>query len=344
MSHTLSWMTIRNRSPNLPRHRQRQKAQQEDCLAEFGVAILKGRAMLSQVSQMPDFTEEDNPFIRWEKGVEGEGIGDPTANKLLRALLKEKNEAEASKVAHRLQTRPPVGSIISILDGETNKWKKGEVLRYSGQWKQKASVYYDANTRVEEDLSKVDYQVVKAAHDAPSSTMDSGKSTVSMKKSKTASLDDKLWELREHTHGLRKLQKELVGRVRSLRFFQSVRDLQQAKLDDSIKCGACGKKFAKSNRVLSTCGHIKLSQLPQGDAENQECGVADCTCATRDTSVVTAVSLGTEGATSKAQKTDGGVGVHGSKIIDVVSHIKSLPWRRAHLGVRTVFRFDATSQ
>ena len=302
------------------------KAQQEDCLAEFGVAILKGRAMLSQVSQMPDFTEEDNPFIRWEKGVEGEGIGDPTANKLLRALLKEKNEAEASKVAHRLQTRPPVGSIISILDGETNKWKKGEVRGYSGQWKQKASVYYDANTRVEEDLSKVDYQVVKAAHDAPSSTMDSGKSTVSMKKSKTASLDDKLWELREHTHGLRKLQKELVGRVRSLRFFQSVRDLQQAKLDDSIKCGACGKKFAKSKSgVLSTCGHIGCLSCLKAHAENQECGVADCTCATRDTSVVTAVSLGTEGATSKAQKTDGGVGVHGSKIIDVVSHIKSLP-------------------
>ena len=156
--------------------------------------------------------------------------------------------------------------------------------------------------------------------------MDSGKSTVSMKKSKTASLDDKLWELREHTHGLRKLQKELVGRVRSLRFFQSVRDLQQAKLDDSIKCGACGKKFAKSKSgVLSTCGHIGCLSCLKAHAENQECGVADCTCATRDTSVVTAVSLGTEGATSKAQKTDGGVGVHGSKIIDVVSHIKSLP-------------------
>ena len=145
-------------------------------------------------------------------------------------------------------------------------------------------------------------------------------------KSKTASLDDKLWELREHTHGLRKLQKELVGASGLCASSSLFGDLQQAKLDDSIKCGACGKKFAKSKSgVLSTCGHIGCLSCLKAHAENQECGVADCTCATRDTSVATAVSLGTEGATSKAQKTDGGVGVHGSKIIDVVSHIKSLP-------------------
>ncbi|ABO95686.1 predicted protein [Ostreococcus lucimarinus CCE9901] len=229
------------------------KTQQEDCLKEFGEAILKARAMLSQMSQMPDFTPEDNPFIRWENGVQGEGIGDPTASELLKG-------------------------------------------------------------------------VVKAVEGEPSSTMDSGKS-VSMKKTKTASLDDKLWELREHTHGLRKLQKELVGRVRSLRFFQSVRDLQQAKMDDSVKCEACSKKFAKSKSgVLSTCGHIGCVTCLKVNAENQECGVKNCDCATRDTSVVTAVSLGTEAsADSKSIKTDGGVGVHGSKIIDIVAHIKSIP-------------------
>ena len=64
------------------------KTQQEDCLKEFGEAILKARAMLSQMSQMPDFTPEDNPFIRWENGVQGEGIGDPTASELLKGVLK----------------------------------------------------------------------------------------------------------------------------------------------------------------------------------------------------------------------------------------------------------------
>jgi len=302
------------------------KTQQEDCLKEFGEAILKARAMLSQMSQMPDFTPEDNPFIRWENGVQGEGIGDPTASELLKGVLKEQTEAKAAKTAHLLQTRPPVGSTIAVFSVEEQEWIEGEVRGYSGQWKQKASVYYDAKTRKDEDLTKVDWKVVKAVEGEPSSTMDSGKS-VSMKKTKTASLDDKLWELREHTHGLRKLQKELVGRVRSLRFFQSVRDLQQAKMDDSVKCEACSKKFAKSKSgVLSTCGHIGCVTCLKVNAENQECGVKNCDCATRDTSVVTAVSLGTEAsADSKSIKTDGGVGVHGSKIIDIVAHIKSIP-------------------
>ena len=38
---------------------------------------------------------------------------------------------------------------------------------------------------------------------------------------------DMVWEIREHTHELRKLTKELAGRVRSLRFFKVVRDLQR---------------------------------------------------------------------------------------------------------------------
>jgi SNF2 family DNA or RNA helicase len=131
------------------------------------------------------------------------------------------------------------------------------------------------------------------------------------------------------------LQKELVGRVRSLRFFQSVRDLQQAKLSDSVTCQVCAqtKKGTKSvcakslSGVLSTCGHVGCLECLKTNAENQECGVEGCDCATRDSSVVTADSLGTEGASKGKNngKTDGGVGVHGSKIIDLVAHIKSIP-------------------
>ena len=298
------------------------KTQQEDCLTEFGEAILKGRAMLLQVSKMDGYSPDENPFIRWEKGVQGEGIGDPTATELLKTVLKEQTDAKAAKTAHLLQTRPPVGSTISIFSVEEQEWRKGEVRGYSGQWKQKAMMYYDANTRKEEDLTKVKWEVITAVEGDPSITFDSAPST---KKVKTASLEDKLWELREHTHGLRKLQKELVGRVRSLRFFQSVRDLQRAKLEEAVICQVCTTKFAKSRSgVLSTCGHIGCLECLKSHAENQECGVENCDCATRDSSVVTAVSLGTE-VGAKAGMTDGGVGVHGSKIIDLVKHIKSVP-------------------
>ena len=302
------------------------KNQQEDCLTEFGEAVLKGRAMLGQMSKMEGYSPDENPFIRWEKGVLGEGIGDPTASELLKAVLTEQTDAKAAKTAHLLQTRPPVGSVISVFSAEEQNWRKGEVRGYSGQWKQKALVYYDEKTRKEEDLTKVKWEVVTAAEGEPSATIDSAAPSVSMKKAKTASLEDKLWELREHTHGLRKLQKELVGRVRSLRFFQSVRDLQRAKLDESVLCQVCMKEHVKSKSgVLSTCGHIGCLDCLKSHAENQECGVKNCDCATRDSSVVTAISLGTELGSGKVTKTDGGVGVHGSKIIDLVNHIKSIP-------------------
>jgi hypothetical protein len=57
------------------------------------------------------------------------------------------------------------------------------------------------------------------------------KSVKKMSAKKTAAATEELnaekWDLREHVHHLRRLQKELVGRVRSLRYFTAVRDMQQ---------------------------------------------------------------------------------------------------------------------
>ena len=46
------------------------------------------------------------------------------------------------------------------------------------------------------------------------------------------------WCVKKNTlrRELRKLVKELMGRVRSLRFFQSVRDLQQMDRDADVPC------------------------------------------------------------------------------------------------------------
>merc|ERR1719271_1580028 len=48
------------------------------------------------------------------------------------------------------------------------------------------------------------------------------------------------WGIREHVNdpnnSMRKLTEELVGRVRSLRFFRSVRDMQQMVSTDEVPC------------------------------------------------------------------------------------------------------------
>ena len=50
-------------------------------------------------------------------------------------------------------------------------------------------------------------------------------------------IKDLMWEHREQTHEIRRLTKELVGRVRSLRYFTVVRDLQkQADTPPVVHC------------------------------------------------------------------------------------------------------------
>jgi hypothetical protein len=212
------------------------------------------------------------------------------------------------------------------------------------------------------------------------------------KKDKKSSVNDKMWELREHTHDLRKLVKELMGRVRSLRFFQSVRDLQQLDPDADVPCQACyareigdaaasslaaaaaaaasGKTKGKGKRaastidsipthpksasgLLSTCGHQGCLKCLKANADLQECGVPNCDCPARFTSVVPAASLGTEricrdvdGSGSsrvkspakaprkgkKSAATANGltndaieIGVHGTKMAHLVQKIRDIP-------------------
>ena len=88
-------------------------------------------------------------------------------------------------------------------------------------------------------------------------------------------LNDKRWHIREEVREVRMLTRELTGRIRSLRFFKSVRDMQRLASGDPVSCQACdakagapasGKKrpagavWSKSESgVLSTCGHFGAS-------------------------------------------------------------------------------------
>ena len=132
-------------------------------------------------------------------------------------------------------------------------------------------------------------------------------------------LNNQKWNIREEVRALRMLTRELVGRVRSLRFFRSVRDLQRLSADDDVSCGACAaalekgasakspKKRAaapahakKLSGVLSTCGHVGCLSCLKRNANLQECGVPGCECPARFSSVIDAESLGSEKPTADA--------------------------------------------
>ncbi|BEI79864.1 hypothetical protein CcaverHIS002_0103930 [Cutaneotrichosporon cavernicola] len=132
------------------------------------------------------------------------------------------------------------------------------------------------------------------------------------------------WDLREQTHLLRRLSKELVARVRSLRFFEVVRKLQQNgdEAADVLKASACGHHPRGANKVpmavLSCCGHVACHRCMVKDVNNQRCVMgADCHAPVRNTNIVKVSSLGTEGELSS--------GRFGAKLLHLVNLIKTIP-------------------
>lgn len=113
-------------------------------------------------------------------------------------------------------------------------------------------------------------------------------------------LQDMQWALRELTHELRRLTKELVGRVRSLRFFTVVRDLQrQRETPPEVSCPACGRAEVPMDEVavLSSCGHTGCLACITSYAAREECvhsGDGGCRAAARILNIVRGDTLGVD--------------------------------------------------
>jgi hypothetical protein len=129
---------------------------------------------------------------------------------------------------------------------------------------------------------------------------------------------DLIWDLREKTHRLRRLEKELVGRVRSLRYFEGVRDLQKSKGVLPIKaCPVCAQKIdtLEDISILSSCGHMGCHACLSEGASDESCPVQGCRVAAVVSSVIRAITLGEE-------DTDRAVGRHfGIKLEEVMKLI-----------------------
>ncbi|CAE6454320.1 unnamed protein product [Rhizoctonia solani] len=122
---------------------------------------------------------------------------------------------------------------------------------------------------------------------------------------KPDNIADRAWKLREDTHVLRKLVKELVARVRSHRFFLAVRDLQQDRAQEKIvDCPSCGRENLpwEDIALLSSCGHMGCEECVRAATSmgREVCvlvrkngpGAGGCSAGARDHNVVKATTLG----------------------------------------------------
>nr|GAT45746.1 predicted protein [Mycena chlorophos] len=136
-------------------------------------------------------------------------------------------------------------------------------------------------------------------------------------------LKDAIWAHREATHEIRRLSKELVGRVRSLRFFTAVRDLQKERDEPmDVSCPACGTENLPISEisVLSSCGHMGCSTCVRDCADKEECVYREsgkCISAARVLNIVKADTLGVDD-----EEHDGRGKHYGKKLEEVIHLIK----------------------
>ncbi|KAL1747842.1 hypothetical protein HDZ31DRAFT_60876 [Schizophyllum fasciatum] len=137
---------------------------------------------------------------------------------------------------------------------------------------------------------------------------------------------ERVWAHREATYEVRRLEKELVGRIRALRFFTIVRDWQSQLLDDALKitCSGCGRTdIAREEAgVFSSCGHQGCLKCLKECATSEKCVEAKngCKAIARQTNIVEVKRLGVDNAAR-----DGKGRHYGRKLEEVAKLIKGLP-------------------
>lgn len=132
--------------------------------------------------------------------------------------------------------------------------------------------------------------------------------------------EDRKWALRELSHELRALAKELGGRIRSMRFFECVREFQREDIVVTRDCPSCGRKDVPLNElsILSSCGHVGCTPCVRAQAANELCikHPHDCKIGANLLFVVPAGILGKD-------KSADGQGRHwGQKLEDIIELIQ----------------------
>ena len=148
---------------------------------------------------------------------------------------------------------------------------------------------------------------------------------------RNAMVTDVFFELKTKQSQLVRLIKELMGRVRSLRYFKVVRDMQQNRLAAALdfnnsvltgaECASCGDKelAVKDVAVSSGCGHLGCyTCLMQKAYEDDACPLRSMGCeyAARTSNIVKVNSLGVEEEKDKKGKH------YGAKLESIIDQIQ----------------------
>jgi len=153
-----------------------------------------------------------------------------------------------------------------------------------------------------------------------------GEST-SARKLRDDTLKELFWALRNQVYELRALNKEYVGRTRSLRFFRAVEQAQEefaasnSPLSEPDAAPIQSRIPLLKRAIFSCCGHVGEVSKMRAAAIREECPEHGCCANVRPHSVVECASL-----SSRVHNSDAAAAArHGAKLGQIVSLIKRIP-------------------
>lgn len=240
---------------------------------------------------------------QWTSEIE-KGVGDPEADAELRKLAKA--GWELSQQQSRQQNKK----------GTSAATKKGD----SSSWKLVGDLILDLSKA--RKLDELELPVAIATGESKDA-----------RRERFNTHKEMMWALREQVYELRALNKEYVGRTRSLRFFEAIHRFTTDK-------EACGEPAGKRRRVekssyrcdsgfdgsdpskaalFSCCGHSGELGAWREAAKREACPIPGCLAAVRSHSVVPFSDLVSRNEDALADKTGG------AKLAELVRLIRSFP-------------------
>ncbi|KAG8885935.1 hypothetical protein FRB98_001541 [Tulasnella sp. 332] len=237
--------------------------------------------------------DTETHYERWKRLSAEAGVGDQEATDVVMELLHcaRTGKAFPGKVTEFPENEKPESSEAE--ESIKAKGKKGGVQAT----KEKGTKSTKAKSKAVKSKRDDDDELLDDEDDEPKSRG---------KKKPSDEDADLVHEHRETTHALIKQIRTAVGRIRSLRYFKAVRDIQNQHKDFRIDCVSCGRTdiSREDASLFSTCGHIGCTDCIKRCARDQQCivGRAKCAAEVSSLNVVAAAVMGVDDGIKDAKR------------------------------------------
>ncbi|KAJ3409272.1 hypothetical protein HDV05_004536 [Chytridiales sp. JEL 0842] len=297
------------------------RKQMEDCQKDIRKMLKQTKEFQNAVRKHPKFktyvqeqggNDASAEFDKWLKTFRSAHNMDNDANNMLFDLMVETGCASAKQAGSKNSSKMDLDEDDDEqFEEDEREMEKAKLKKMLDKPK---SVKADKAQQPKASKKKRKNESDKENSDGDESPDDEDPHAERMRTVNTKPVAESAWEVREMTHVLRKLHKELAGRVRSLRFFEFVRNLlrkdDRMKIIDDASFNCLGESCqAKSEAekkklaldqiaVLSCCGHSGCAECIYLAASNQKCVDPLCGMYVHDKAVVKASCLRTSSDSS----------------------------------------------